>query len=168
MPFVFFLIGLVAIIIAVRGTQKTAFQLLGSEFTGQNNFVVWAAAIVILGALGYAPGIKPVARGLLGLVLLVMILTNSRPDGQGGGFFAQLNAQLRNPVAPPEDAQTPNDIGRTTAVLSGQNPASGALGPQLPGATLNCDAGSTIGADVFGNPVCVPTTGPSYLPGWHF
>ncbi len=94
MPFVFLIVGIVLLIVAVRGTHSQFFSLLKSEFTGSNNFLVWVMAIAILGALGFIKPIRPIALGMMGLVFLVMILKN------GGGFFSQFNQQIANPVAP--------------------------------------------------------------------
>jgi hypothetical protein len=121
MPFVFLIVGLGFLVVAVRGTQKDAFALLQSEFSGPNSFVRWALAIFILGALGYIPVIKPVTRALLVLVLLVIILTN------GKGLFAQFNTQVRNPVAP----SSATTSGTSSASVSGLAalPALAALPP---------------------------------------
>lgn len=94
MPFVFLILGVVLLIIAIQGTHAQFFSLLKSEFTGSNNFLVWIAALAIIGALGFIRPIRPIALGMMGLILLVIILKN------GGGFFAQFNQQIANPVAP--------------------------------------------------------------------
>jgi hypothetical protein len=94
MPFVFLIIGLLLLVVAIQGTQGQAFALLKGEFTGSNSFVVFASAIAILGALAFIRPIRPIAMGMIGLVILGMILANK------GGFFSQLNNALRNPVAP--------------------------------------------------------------------
>jgi hypothetical protein len=127
MPFVFLVFGLLFLVIAVRGTQSAAFKLLASEFSGPNSFVPWAAAILILGAIGYARPLRKPADAMIGLVFLGMILTNK------GGFFSQLNAAIRNPVAPAPDAgaapvslNTPQD----NILFNQQNMPAGA--PMLP------------------------------------
>ena len=94
MPFVFLILGIVLLIVAVKGTQGDMFALLKSEFTGSNNFLVWVMAIAVLGALGYVKPIKPIANGMLFLVLLVIVVKN------GGTFFSSFNQQVANPVAP--------------------------------------------------------------------
>ena len=94
MPFVFIILGLLLLIVAIKGTQAQLVILLKSEFTGPGSFVPFAAAIIILGAVGYIKPVKPVADGMIGLVILAMILGNK------GGFFSSLNKGLANPVAP--------------------------------------------------------------------
>lgn len=94
MPFVLLLLGLLFLVVAVRGTQTDFFSLVKSEFTGTNNFLVWVLAIVILGMIGYLKPIRPVAHAMIGLVILVMIIANK-------GIFANFNQAIRNPAATP-------------------------------------------------------------------
>jgi hypothetical protein len=101
MPFVFIVLGLLFLVVAIRGTQAAMFGLLKDELWGSNSFVPWAAAILILGALGYARPVRPIADAMIGLIVLVMLLANK------GGFFGQLNAALRNPTAPDATTQSP-------------------------------------------------------------
>jgi hypothetical protein len=133
MPFVFIIIGVGFVVIAIRGTQATAFQLLQSEFSGPNSFIKWALAIFILGAVGYIPTIRPVTRALLALVLLVIFLVN------GKGLFAQFNNQIANPTAPPPQ---PSTAGNTTSSGSGLN-----LG-QNTGGGLNLGQGASGGLNL--------------------
>ena len=100
MPFVFAVLGILLLVIAIQGTQVQAFTMLKSEFSGSNSFIVFAAAIVILGALAYIKPIRPIMFGMIGLVLLGLILANK------GGFFSQLNNALRNPTTPDPTAAT--------------------------------------------------------------
>ena len=88
--------------------------MLKTEFTGNNSFVVFAAAILVLGALAYIRPIRPIAVGMLMLVLLGMVLANK------GGFFSQLNAQLRSPTAPAA-------VGASGSTAGATNPASTGL-----------------------------------------
>ena len=66
-------IGAVLIVAAIRNSQADLFTALGQDVPP---FVVWAAAIFAIGAVGYIPGLKPASRGLLALVILVIVLTN--------------------------------------------------------------------------------------------
>ena len=111
MPFVFLVVGIGLLVIAVRGTQATAFRLLQSEFSGPNSFLHWALAIFILGGIGYIPVIRPVTRWLLALVIIAIIVANK------GGLFQAFNDQVANPVAPPAPAPTGGDT--TAAPTSG-------------------------------------------------
>lgn len=86
MPLIFLLVGIVLLVVAVRG--KTAptdlITLLKSDFTGQNNFGIWVLAIFGIGALGYVSGLKPIANAFLLLVVVVILLSNK-------GFFSQFS-----------------------------------------------------------------------------
>ncbi len=73
MIFVLLLLGLILIVAAIRNTQGTLFTALGADVPA---FFVWGAAILALGAIGFIPGLKPVSRGLLALVLVVLVLHN--------------------------------------------------------------------------------------------
>lgn len=120
MPFVFILIGLVFLVTAVRGTQSAMFTLLKSEFVGTNSFVPWVSAILILGAVGYAKPIRPVADAMIGLVILAMVLANK------GGFFTAFNQAIRNPVAPAVDTSSTASLGTPgTAVMPGTTSPAG-------------------------------------------
>lgn len=122
MPFVFLIIGLLLLVVAIQGTQGQAFALLKGEFTGSNSFVVFASAIAILGALAFIKPIRPIAMGMIGLVILGMILANK------GGFFSQLNNALRNPVAPSTGASL-LPIPSSVVAPGAANPLSPSLGP---------------------------------------
>jgi hypothetical protein len=66
-------IGIVILVASLRGTHVALFTALGTDVPG---FVVWAAAILALGALGFVPGLKPISRGLLALVVVVLVFGN--------------------------------------------------------------------------------------------
>lgn len=73
MLIVVLIIGVVLIVAAVRNSQAALFAALTQDVP---SYAVWAAAILALGMLGYVPGLKPVSRGLLILVILVIVLNN--------------------------------------------------------------------------------------------
>jgi len=103
------------LIAAVKNTQGNLSALVKGDFTGQNNFIYWIAAIMIIGALGYVPKVKPFSVALLGLVILVLFLTKGNPAGVGGGFFAQLTKGLATTQTPqPNASSTP--LGNTGAL----------------------------------------------------
>lgn len=117
MPFVFAVLGVLLLVIAIQGTQAEAFAMLRKEFSGSKSFVVFASAIVILGALAYIRPIRPIAFGMIGLVLLAMFLKN------GNTFIAGLQNSIRNPVAP--NATTGSASGDTNnALIGGSSPFS--------------------------------------------
>lgn len=66
-------IGAILVVAAIRNTYGSLFSALSVDVPA---FVVWAAAILAIGALGFLPGMKPVSRGLLALILVVIVLRN--------------------------------------------------------------------------------------------
>lgn len=113
MPFVLVAIGLMAVIIGVRGRQNDAINLLRDEFTGPQNFLTWLFAISAVGSLGYVPVFKDISRWFIALIFVVMLFTSNR------GFFDQLSAQLLNRAERPP---SPNPT----------DPAAPALEPLAP------------------------------------
>lgn len=67
------LIGIILIVAAIRNTYGQLFSALGQDVP---SFMVWAAAIFAVGALGFIPGLKGPSRLLIGLVLVVIVLGN--------------------------------------------------------------------------------------------
>lgn len=121
MPFVFLIVGIGLLVTAIRGTQATAFGLLESEFSGPNSFLKWALAMLILGAAGYIPVIRPVTRGLMVLVLLAIVLKNK------GGLFKSFNDQIAAPVQPPAPPASAG-VGGASAAGSGALTGAAAVG----------------------------------------
>lgn len=87
MPFAFIIIGLMLLVSGVRNTQTDLYTLVKGDFTGDNNFIFWTLSILAIGAVGYAPRLKPVANAFLVLVIVVLFLSNK-------GFFANFNRQI--------------------------------------------------------------------------
>lgn len=73
MALVAILIGAVLIVAAIRNSHAALFSALGQDVPA---YVIWAAAIVAIGVLGWVPGLSPLSRGLLALVILVLVLNN--------------------------------------------------------------------------------------------
>lgn len=88
MPFVLIVAGAILLIAAVRNTQQSLFYLLAKDFTGPDNFIFWFLSIVVIGAVGYIPKMKPISDGFLILVILTLFLK------KGTGFFDQFNKQI--------------------------------------------------------------------------
>jgi len=143
MAFALIIIGAVMLIAAARGTTDGPSGLWGlllNDFTGANNFIFWMIAILIIGAVGYIPKLKPVSTALLGLVVLVLFLVKGNPGSAAGGFFSQLTSALNTTTATASQASTvvsatstalPNGVVNTTPV----SPTPSNALPTLP--TLN-------------------------------
>jgi hypothetical protein len=73
MAFLALLIGVVLVVSAIRDTHS---QLLSAILTDVPAFAVWGAAIFGIALIGFIPGLRPVSRGLLALIVVVLILHN--------------------------------------------------------------------------------------------
>jgi hypothetical protein len=96
MPVFLLVVGAFFLIAAVRGTEYTnkLIAVLKDDFTGPNNFFVWALAIGSIGALTYSEKLKPFAQAALGLVFVAILLTRKGPTGKDflSSFFDQIRA----------------------------------------------------------------------------
>jgi hypothetical protein len=77
--------GILFLASAVRDKQGDLFGLLKQDLTGSNNFLQWALALVLVGAIGFIPKLKPFSMSLLALILVAIFLR------KGTGFFDQLS-----------------------------------------------------------------------------
>jgi len=126
MPFALLIIGAVLLVSAIRNTQGDLFTLVSGDFTGQNNFIFWLVAILIIGAVGYIPKVKPLSVAFLSLVVLVMFLAKGDPTKASGGFFEKFTAGLQSTT--------------TAAAGSAAAPATTVIGPNsnaLPPVKIN-------------------------------
>jgi|SRR5579863_1071640 len=126
MAFVLLIIGAVLLIAGVRNTADDGpngpglFSLLKNDFTGQQNFIFWVVSILLIGAIGYIPKLKPISTAMLALVVIVLVL-NRGNSPLGGGLFAQFTSGLASTTTA---AQAPsitvgNVINPGTPVPSG-------------------------------------------------
>lgn len=99
--------GAVLLIAAVRNRQSDLFALVQGDLTGPVNFFQWLLAIVVIGAIGYAPKLKPISNALLALVLVAIFLR------KGTGFFSQL-ATVTTTAANPAATSTTSPQGSTS------------------------------------------------------
>lgn len=123
MTLVALLIGVILIVAAIRGTQGALFSALMTDVPG---YVIWAAALFALGAIGWIPGLKPISRGLLALVIIVIVLRD----------YQAILAGLKAAIAPATASNSTAVTSSTTVV-----PASAAS--TTTSANLNADTIST-------------------------
>ena len=76
MILIILLIAALMIVVGLRGTQSDLYSALSTDIP---DFGIWAIAIVALGVIGYVPGLKPISKGLLALVIIVLVLNNYAP-----------------------------------------------------------------------------------------
>jgi|ERR1035437_314255 hypothetical protein len=101
MPFVLIIAGTILLVAGTRNTQADLYHLLVGDFTGQHNFVYWFLSIMVIGAIGYVPKMKPISEGFLILVILVLFLKTCPKDSPNctGGLFDKFNQQLSSGTA---------------------------------------------------------------------
>lgn len=119
MPFILLIIGIVLVVAAVRNQQAPLVALIGGDFSGAGNFFYWLAALILIGAVGYIPKLKPVSDGLLILVILALVLTRGSPSFPGGGVFSQLEAALGSSKTPSAATVAGQAVGNLAGQASG-------------------------------------------------
>lgn len=80
MPYFLFAIGVVAGYLDYLGfgNVKAAGTMLSAElFTHNPPFYKWLGAIMLVGLIGYIPAARPVAVGMLILILLAILLEHN-------------------------------------------------------------------------------------------
>lgn len=73
MILILILIGAILIVAALRDTQGDLFAALKEDVPA---FGTWAAAIIAIGLIGFIPGFRPISKGLLALVIVVLVINN--------------------------------------------------------------------------------------------
>ena len=121
MAYVLIFFGLLLTVAGTRGTQGQLFGLLQGDFTGQNSFIYWIAAIALIGAVGYVPAFKGFSKAFLALVLIVLIINQSK--GTGTDVFSQFTNALRGTTQPATPSAQPSnqqgfDLGSLTKLAS--------------------------------------------------
>lgn len=85
-------VALLLLVVAVRGTQAQLFGQLASDLPG---FAKWLGALLLIGLIGYIPGMETISNGLLALVFVVLVLAPSNRNA-----FANFAAAFKAPPAP--------------------------------------------------------------------
>lgn len=121
-------IGIILIVSAVRNSQGALFTALETDVP---KFVIWAAAILAVGAIGVIPGLKPVSRWLLALVIVVIVVNN----------YQRLVNGFQNAVANAPKSDAP---GNTSSGANGTYSATG--NATAPNSMLSIEEGIANGS----------------------
>lgn len=121
MPFALLIVGVFLLVTSVRNKQDDLFKLLQSDFTGQGNFWYWAVSILLIGAIGYVPKLKPLSDSFLVLVIVVLFLAKGDPNRAGGNFFSSFTNQLGTTAQPSGVAATPQYTNNGTFTVGTPN-----------------------------------------------
>jgi hypothetical protein len=127
-------LGFVLIMTGVNDTGTQLGQLLVSDFSGSGNFFYWIAAIVILGLIGYVPAFRTASRLFIGLIILVIFLSNQ-------GIWANLTTAL----ASPQTSTSSNDATTATGIQT-------AAATDTPGTTTGTPSPLSTAASIAGVP----------------
>jgi hypothetical protein len=92
MAFALLIIGVVLLTAGVRDSQSDLYKLVHGDFTGDVNFFYWFISILLIGAIGYIPKLRPISTAFL--VLLVLVLFLSKGSAGGGNFFQTFTTAL--------------------------------------------------------------------------
>jgi uncharacterized membrane protein HdeD (DUF308 family) len=87
MPFALIIVGIILLVSGVRNTHPELYNLVKQDFSGDKSYVRWMLAILIIGAIGYIPEMKPLSRAFLVLVVIGLFISN-------GGFFDKFQQDL--------------------------------------------------------------------------
>jgi uncharacterized membrane-anchored protein len=107
MVLVLLIVGVFMVVSAAKNTVTTQgsttgmIELLQADFTGQDNFLYWLIAMLIIGGIGYIPTLKNFSNVFLALVIVGLILSN-------GGFFKEFQASIQSTETAPSAQSTSN------------------------------------------------------------
>lgn len=113
MAFALVFIGLLLVVTGANNTYQQFGAQLKSDFTGQKSFVLYAAAIGGVGALGYVQELRRFSHYFMALILISLVLSNK-------GFFQNLTKALNaTPIAPTATgSQTAVSPNSSTATIN--------------------------------------------------
>lgn len=121
MPFLLIIAGLVLTITSIQNTYAALGAQLNKDFFGAQGFLIWMLAIIATGALGYVQGWEKFSRWFLALILISIVLAQSK--NTGGNLFTNLLQQVKNPKAPAAPATAAGAVAPAPApgsVVNGQ------------------------------------------------
>lgn len=158
MPVALLVIGVLMIVVAFQNTMGQFARELEADIPG---YFVWLVAIVVLLGLGYVPQLRTPSRWLLGLVALIVLLTNYKQivagfttfAGSGGSSSGSTAADptaayASSPAAPlPTAAQVGGDAssGGGAAGASSSSSSSGGAADQVVGQVAAQAVGAVSG-----------------------
>lgn len=93
MPFLLLLLGIVMLMAAINGRHKELGDLWLSQVQGPNNFLNILFVLLLLAGMGSISALRPLAIAFMGLLLLVLVLTNSGTE-QSVSLIGRARAQL--------------------------------------------------------------------------
>jgi uncharacterized membrane protein YgcG len=120
-PLLLILFGAVLVTVAWRGTEHQLAAQLSADFGTGGQFLAWAAAIGVLGAIGYVPQLRTLSNLAMALVIVVLVLRN-------GGLFTELAAVIDHPPAASPTVPLAAYSGSSTGGAGGTGGGGGPFG----------------------------------------
>lgn len=117
MPYALLIIGAVLLVAGIRNTYGDLWTLVEGDFTRQNGYLTWVAAIAVVGAIGYIPKLKPLSVAFMTLLLVVLVLSN-------GGVFARLQEFIASGAGGRGAAPIPNSAAVSPNAPAGNAPSA--------------------------------------------
>lgn len=130
-------LGCILLVSAIRNTQGALATALETDIPG---YLKWAVAILAIGAIGSVPALRPLSRGLLALVIVVIFVTRYQ------AIFASLTGAAA-PVAPAKAVVVP--AAQYAAEAAGARTTNGTLTGALGGFDPNAAFDANNLADEF-------------------
>lgn len=106
------LAGFVLVASGLKGTNHELGQQLQQDVLGPGGFILWAAAIIGIGMIGFVPYLRQPSRYLLALLLVVVVLSNR-------GVFAQAQQALQGALSAGPAPSVPLAGGDSSSSSSG-------------------------------------------------
>jgi hypothetical protein len=94
MPIILAIIAIGCLLVGFQGTAGQLGTLLKGDFTGKNNFGLWVLAFIVIGSVGYIPGLKKLSDMFLLIVVIGIVFANDK--GTSGGFFSKIQSAIKN------------------------------------------------------------------------
>ncbi len=119
------IVGILLTTAGIRGTEGKLATQFASDMTGTDGFIVWLGALVLIGLVGFIPGLQRPSRYLIALVVLVIVLRNGGVFQNFVTAIAQVDAT--GPV-PSQVASAPAAANSNTAANAISTASSAASG----------------------------------------
>jgi hypothetical protein len=146
MPFAVLVIGAIILIAAFNNSFSDLATELEQDLPG---FFKWMLAIVVILGIGYAPGMKVPSRWIMGLVALVIVLTQwskfqaaFTSATQGSGSGSTVGAGAPDPTAAYVASGGTSGTPTASEIAGASSTASGATAP-----TQLASAAATLAAN---------------------
>jgi flagellar biosynthesis component FlhA len=147
MPIVLLVIAAALIVTAYKNTYGNLESALATDIPG---FAKWGVSLLVVGGLGYVPGMQTVSRWLLGLVFIVLILRSYQSNksiftGFANAFSSASTGAASSQTDPASTvAANPSNPSISTASIQGTTSS----GSTASGSTSGSTAASTVSSAI--------------------